>query len=205
MEHHYNYDWWQSKSAVVELKKRKQSSVNEPSPRVSSSVVPNKPVWVVSWNIIKAGPRVHNGAFKLHLLRASFNSCEKCLMYASDASPRKVYMSVCNLSALVRKIITSETAKTFKSNLIRWLVLLEVPRRPSVSRTIVLLNGSYAAHIPTVHESCDADVLKISFPLKNVLFSVCDFPSPVFPNIETTLLAWPLDCNLFSKSCVSLI
>jgi hypothetical protein len=40
--------------------------------------------------------------------------------------------------------------------------------------------------MPTVQEVCDVEVANTSSPEKNAWFKVCDFPSPVLPNIETT-------------------
>ena len=60
---------------------------------------------------------------------------------------------------------------------------------------------SNAAQTPTVQDSCDADVQNTSCPLKNVWFSVCDFPSPVFPNMETTFaLTFPSQPSFLKKS-----
>lgn len=67
------------------------------------------------------------------------------------------------------------------------LKLVELPNKPSVSRQITFKLGSYFAHTPKVQDICDEEVLNTSSPLKNTSFNVYDFPSPVLPNIDTTL------------------
>ena len=159
-----------------------------PDGLVSFGDIPNKCVCCVSWKIITAGPKVHRGTSMWHLSVASFSSLVKCFRYASEASPRKVNMSVWSLSALVRYTIMSDIARTFSKSLVRWFWFPDTPNNPSVSKTMAWLTSSYAAHTPTVQESWDDDVGNISWPSKNVWFRVCDFPSPVFPNIDTTFM-----------------
>lgn len=143
-------------------------------------------MWWVSWNITTAGPSKHMGKFNWLRSIAAFSSGEKCFKYAFDASPRKLNMSECNLSAFVRYMITSDIASTFMSSLLRWFELLDVLSSPSVSTTNRWFFTSYAAQMPTVHEVWDAEVENTSWPLKNVWFRVYDLPSPVLPKMETT-------------------
>ena len=123
-----------------------------------------------------------------HRSVASFSSLVKCFRYASEASPRKVNMSVWSLSALVLYRIMSDIARTFSNSLVRWFWFPDMPNNPSVSKTMAWLTLSYAAHTPTVQESWDDEVGNISWPSKNVWLRVCDFPSPVLPNIDTTFM-----------------
>ena len=160
----------------------------QPEGLVSFCDIPSKWVCCVSWKIITAGPKLHRGTSMWHLSVASFSSLVKCFRYASEASPRKVNMSVWSLSALVLYRIMSDIARTFNNSLVRWFWFPDMPNNPSVSKTMARLTSSYAAHTPTVQESWDDEVGNISWPSKNVWFRVCDFPSPVLPNMDTTFM-----------------
>lgn len=77
-----------------------------------------------------------------------------------------------------------------------------IPCKPSVSKQITLRIGSNAAQTPKVQQLCSFDVLNTSLPLKNIWFMVWLFPSPVFPNIETTftLISFPTQFNFRRNS-----
>lgn len=53
---------------------------------------------------------------------------------------------------------------TFKSSLVRLTSSSVEPSNPSVSRQMVEVEGSYAAHIPTVQEVWSADIGNTSEP-----------------------------------------
>lgn len=81
---------------------------------------------------------------------------------------------------------------------------LPAPSSPSVSMTTTRCTGSIAAHTPTVQDSWVGEVVNTSRPRKNVWFRVWDFPSPVFPKMETTLRSSSgLQPSLLTKSSSS--
>ena len=115
-----------------------------PERLVSFCDIPSKWVCCVSWNIMTAGPKLHRGTSMWHLSEASLSSFVKCFRYASDASPRKVNISVWRRSALVLYMIMSDIARTFSKSRVRWFWFPEAdtPKSPSVSKMMAWLTSS---------------------------------------------------------------
>ena len=163
----------------------------------------NTSVCCVSWKTTTDGPSLSRGIFSF--LEAVCSSALKCLLKAFAASPRNRNKSLWSLSALVRYMTTSEIASTFSSSLVRWFWLVVMPSKPSVSMIIASWMVSNAAQMPAVQDTWWADVLKISLPPKKVWLRVCDLPSPVLPNMETTLTSWPGSHPNFRMKSSSLV
>lgn len=74
-----------------------------------------------------------------------------------------------------------------------------------MSKQTTLRIGSNAAQTPNVQQFCSFDVWNTSSPLKNTWFRVWLLPSPVFPNIDTTLIlvSFSVQFNFLRNSSAS--
>lgn len=132
-------------------------------------------VFLVSWNMITAGPKADGGCWSPKALKAPI----KWRLKACEAPPRNVYISLCKRSDLVRYMTISDMANTYKwfwlttalykaissfnitfsSILVLWFSCFVTPNNPSVSKHKTRLTESYAAQTPRVQECCSSDVL----------------------------------------------